>query len=415
MSEPSRGSASVPTLRFPRPQGNQRLANWISSSSPDIMAQAFFVDEDGAVDSYELINTDGETESQDGLTAGSTASSLDLLARPSDDESLSGVDHIYEYETHDVNIHADEPQDYTEEVEQDTTHEDDEYQSEVDLVTPAQTCEVDKDIEVLITKPSKVIEPQKMNKTQSDDKHTIMDHIRRSIQNPDFIHKAWIVLAVLASLIAVTTFNTMGAALIRSPIKACEQPIPGHIQQALITTVAVKPPTTVTTTVTATSTVLPPAFSDIAKRLTGSAEGVAKSVEETLPALFAYATKIRGEVEDWRKTHGLTGDALVKARNEFKDKVTPYIRVAEDSANDFRLNVLKAQIKSRLVWLQIRGEAAEYQRYQTQARDYLKAKHHQMLTLRALRDRKSTSTSRWGRSHLRPNIHGVIRVGVGMK
>ncbi|KAI6326987.1 hypothetical protein MCOR07_011038 [Pyricularia oryzae] len=406
MSEPSRGSASVPTLRFPRPQGNQRLANWISSSSPDIMAQAFFVDEDGAVDSYELINTDGETESQDGLTTGSTASSLDLLARPSDDDSLSVVDHIYEYETHDANIHTDEHQDYTEEVEQATTHEDDGYQSEVDLVTPAHTCEVDKDIDVLLTKPSKVIEPQKVVKFQTDGKYTIVDHIRRSAQNPDFLHKAWIVLAVLASLIAVTTFNTMGTALIRSPIKACEQPIPGQIQHASITTVSVKPPTTVTTTVTTTSTVLPPAFSDIAKKLTGSAEGVAKSVEETyLPALFAYATKVRGEVADWRKTHGLTGEALIKARNELKDRFTPYIRVAEDSANDLKLNFLKAQIKSRLVWLQIRGEVAEYQRYQTQARDYLKAKRHQMLTLRALRDRKSTSTSRWGRSHLRHIFH----------
>ncbi|TLD04643.1 uncharacterized protein PgNI_09549 [Pyricularia grisea] len=406
MSEPSRGSASVPTLRFPRPQGNQRLANWISSSSPDIMAQAFFVDEDSAVDSYELINTDGETESQDGLTAGSTASSLDLLARPSDDESLSGVDHIYEYETHDANIHADEPQDYTEEAEQVTTHEDDEYESEVDLVTPAQTCEVVKDMEVVPTKPSKPVEPQKMSKAQSGGKYTIMDHIRRYAQNPDFLHKAWIVMAVLASLIAVTTFNTMGAALIRSPIEACEQPIQGQVQQALITPIAAKPTTTVTTTVTTTSTVLPPAFSDLAKKLTGSAEGVAKSVEQNyLPTLFAYASKIRGEVADWGRTHGLTGDKLVKARNEFKDRVTPYIRIAEDSANDFRLNVLKAQIKSRLVWLQIRGEVTEYQRYQTQARDYLKAKHHQMLTLRALRDRKSTSTSRWGRSHLRHIFH----------
>lgn len=31
-------STSVPTLRFPRPQGNQILADWVSTSSPDIMA-----------------------------------------------------------------------------------------------------------------------------------------------------------------------------------------------------------------------------------------------------------------------------------------------------------------------------------------------------------------------------------------
>lgn len=55
-------SRSVPTLRFPRPQGSQVLANWVSTSSPDIMASppsphsSHGDDENGLVDSaFEII------------------------------------------------------------------------------------------------------------------------------------------------------------------------------------------------------------------------------------------------------------------------------------------------------------------------------------------------------------------------
>lgn len=54
-------SKSVPTLRFPRPQGSQVLANWVSTSSPDIMASppsphSSQDDENGLADStFEII------------------------------------------------------------------------------------------------------------------------------------------------------------------------------------------------------------------------------------------------------------------------------------------------------------------------------------------------------------------------
>ncbi|KAK9421224.1 hypothetical protein SUNI508_06072 [Seiridium unicorne] len=66
---PTRGattSNSVPTLRFPRPVGNRRLTNWVSSSQPDIMRPSNFPDDaplDASItDDYEVIGTDGETQ-----------------------------------------------------------------------------------------------------------------------------------------------------------------------------------------------------------------------------------------------------------------------------------------------------------------------------------------------------------------
>lgn len=57
-------SRSVPTLRFPRPQGNQRLANWVSSSSPDIMASPHSGDDDGSLSdsTFEIIPRDSTDE-----------------------------------------------------------------------------------------------------------------------------------------------------------------------------------------------------------------------------------------------------------------------------------------------------------------------------------------------------------------
>ncbi|KAH8880443.1 hypothetical protein GQ53DRAFT_669948 [Thozetella sp. PMI_491] len=89
-------SASVPSLRFPRPQGNRHLANWISNSSPDIMPPSTLSDAGSLTDSaYELINsTDGEVESQDGRMAESIGSLS--VSRPEDVHSLDGSEDTYE-------------------------------------------------------------------------------------------------------------------------------------------------------------------------------------------------------------------------------------------------------------------------------------------------------------------------------
>ncbi|TQN72747.1 hypothetical protein CSHISOI_02712 [Colletotrichum shisoi] len=85
-------SSSELTLRFPRPQGNRQLASWISSSEPDIMNPTEAPDDDTALgeSTYELINTDDE--SQDGrATEAESTSSFDY-ARIDDVHSLAGTE-----------------------------------------------------------------------------------------------------------------------------------------------------------------------------------------------------------------------------------------------------------------------------------------------------------------------------------
>lgn len=76
-------SRSVPTLRFPRPQGNQRLANWVSSSSPDIMASPHSGDDDASLSdsTFEIIPRDSTDEGSLDSRAGSMSESFSELDR----------------------------------------------------------------------------------------------------------------------------------------------------------------------------------------------------------------------------------------------------------------------------------------------------------------------------------------------
>lgn len=95
-------SNSEPFLRFPRPQGNRRLANWISASDPDIMRLTTTATEDTglAESAYELI-VGTDTESQDGNYAESMGDSVGSLNlhRPDDVHSLSGTEETYDGES----------------------------------------------------------------------------------------------------------------------------------------------------------------------------------------------------------------------------------------------------------------------------------------------------------------------------
>ncbi|KAJ3464081.1 hypothetical protein MRS44_008867 [Fusarium solani] len=85
---------SEPTLRFPRPQGSRHLANWISSSNPDIMRVTTTSDDVGLSEStYELISGT-DTESQDGNYTGSISESVGSLDfhRPDDVHSFAGTE-----------------------------------------------------------------------------------------------------------------------------------------------------------------------------------------------------------------------------------------------------------------------------------------------------------------------------------
>ncbi|KAK5994543.1 hypothetical protein PT974_05021 [Cladobotryum mycophilum] len=93
--------ASEPTLRFPRPQGNTKLASWVSSSNPDIMHSEPTDDSGLAESTYEIIsaaNTD--TEEQDDQYTESISESVGSLDfhRPDDVHSLAGTEHTYDEE-----------------------------------------------------------------------------------------------------------------------------------------------------------------------------------------------------------------------------------------------------------------------------------------------------------------------------
>ncbi|KJZ76256.1 hypothetical protein HIM_04338 [Hirsutella minnesotensis 3608] len=94
-------STSEPFLRFPRPQGNRRLANWISASDPDIMHLTTTADELGLAEStYELI-TGTDNESQDGNYTESIEGSICSLDahRPDDVHSLDGTEYTQDGES----------------------------------------------------------------------------------------------------------------------------------------------------------------------------------------------------------------------------------------------------------------------------------------------------------------------------
>ncbi|KAI1451645.1 hypothetical protein F4805DRAFT_84068 [Annulohypoxylon moriforme] len=90
-------SNSVPYLRFPRPLGNRKLTNWVSSSSPDIMQPENIPDDEPSLAElgYDVIGTDGESQAE------STASSLDYQ-RPDDVQSLGGTDTGTDVDTNDA-------------------------------------------------------------------------------------------------------------------------------------------------------------------------------------------------------------------------------------------------------------------------------------------------------------------------
>ncbi|KAK0711326.1 hypothetical protein B0H67DRAFT_602127 [Lasiosphaeris hirsuta] len=96
---PPQLSTSVPALRFPRPQGSQQLANWISNSSPDIRQPPIMSDTGSLADSaYEIINGT-DSESQDGLLSESIGS-LEVH-HPDDVHSLDGSETRYDSDTDD--------------------------------------------------------------------------------------------------------------------------------------------------------------------------------------------------------------------------------------------------------------------------------------------------------------------------
>ena len=97
-------SCSLPVLRFPRPQGSQHLANWISNSAPDILQQATMSDTGSLADSaYEIIQG-ADSESPDDRMTESTCS---LSApQPDDVHSLDGSEDHFRSDSEEESDHS---------------------------------------------------------------------------------------------------------------------------------------------------------------------------------------------------------------------------------------------------------------------------------------------------------------------
>ncbi|KAL2188499.1 hypothetical protein L209DRAFT_751470 [Thermothelomyces heterothallicus CBS 203.75] len=92
-------TASVLSLRFPRPQGSELIAKWVSNSSPDIRQPSDMSDTGSLAESaYEVIHGT-DTESQDDRLTESTCSLS--RSRPEDVHSLDGSTDHYNTDSED--------------------------------------------------------------------------------------------------------------------------------------------------------------------------------------------------------------------------------------------------------------------------------------------------------------------------
>lgn len=113
-------SKSVPTLRFPRPQGSQTLANWVSSSSPDIMASPKSYESDNSLSesTFEFISRETTEDSSQDERADSMSESLSEYERypnPDEVQAFNGLDDMSNSVTSTMTTDSDEDEEEEEE------------------------------------------------------------------------------------------------------------------------------------------------------------------------------------------------------------------------------------------------------------------------------------------------------------
>ncbi|KAL6916035.1 hypothetical protein FSHL1_007484 [Fusarium sambucinum] len=185
-------STSEPTLRFPRPLGNRHLANWISSSNPDIMRFTTTHEDGGlmAESSYELISNI-DTESQDGNYNESMSESVDSfdLARPDDVQSCAGTEQTCDDEsiTDEVEASAQQTQEESDNISgsMDVNKTPQTQQSWASVVNNGPLPEVEADIE-----PDEEPEPESQpaeQEPESEDEarsRSSLEYTQQSLKTP---------------------------------------------------------------------------------------------------------------------------------------------------------------------------------------------------------------------------------------
>ncbi|KAI1061777.1 hypothetical protein LB507_010723 [Fusarium sp. FIESC RH6] len=184
-------STSEPTLRFPRPQGNRHLANWISSSNPDIMRFTTTTEDSGLMSEseYEVISND--TESQDGNYTESMGESIGSLglSRPDDVQSHTGTEQTYDDEsvTDECDIpsqqtHQEEPDDIVDSMDTEQTPQIQQSWASVVKNGPLPEVEVEPEVE-----PEAQPEPSAEQEPESEDEarsRSSLEYTQQSLKTP---------------------------------------------------------------------------------------------------------------------------------------------------------------------------------------------------------------------------------------
>ncbi|KAF5018521.1 hypothetical protein F66182_9492 [Fusarium sp. NRRL 66182] len=191
-TSPNRSSLSTsePTLRFPRPQGNRHLANWISSSNPDIMRITTTTEDTGLSEStYELISGT-DTESQDDNYTESISESVGSLDfhRADDVHSLAGTEQTNDDESlaDENEAHSQQPQDELEDTSDivDINQTPRAQQSWASIVKNGDLPEVEPDAEPELEPDSKA-EPEPEPESEDEARsRSSLEYTQQSLKTP---------------------------------------------------------------------------------------------------------------------------------------------------------------------------------------------------------------------------------------
>lgn len=389
---------------------------------------------DDAMAEFEMINTDGETES--------IGSSVDLvaerLARPDDLVSLASTDNTNDKEDDNQgddylggNDDADYDRPWLASIDRaaeapSPTHSPSGYMdgqspgyswashaTEGPLKTEASPLKIDNR-PIAATATSCKPKQQPPAEEPRATKRGPAQLARALVDGPGA--EPW--LRVIRAVVAAFLFGALVHAVLPFPQHSREArhaSRPTQDRPTPITIVAT--PATVTVTVTSTSTVRLDNIHELVRKITDTADGAVRTVRTAdstyMPALASMASKLWNETAISIKlareaaSYRLSADGIhrlgrsigagaMRVRADTEQRVAHHLKTAEALKDDLNFNVLRAQIQSWLVCLRIRGDMVEYQRYEARAIEHLRIKHRELLAKRAPVDQVQSSTFPWG-------------------
>lgn len=390
--------------------------------------------DDDVMAEFEMINTDGETES--------LGSSVDLvaerLARPDDMVSLASTDNTTDKEddhqdddylggNDDVDYHRPWLASVDNVVEAPSpSHSPPGYMDRrsPDYSWASHTTERPfkregsplsiGNLRIAETATSRTLEQQPSTGKPQATKRGPAHFVKALVNGPGA--EPW--LRAIRAVMAAFLVGALIHAVLPFPQAAKEARHPSRAGQHRPTPITiVATPATVTVTVTSTSTVRLSNIHDLVRKITDTAGGAVTTVGAAdgtyIPTLASMASRLWNETARSVKLAGeaasyrLSGNAIthlgrsigasaMRVRANAEQRVAHHLKTAEALKDDLDFNILKAQIQSWLICLRFRGDIAEYKRYEARAIEHLRIKHHEILAKRAPVDQVQAFTFPWG-------------------